>query len=60
VIGEDPLNVDKLYTKMIASCHAAASMRDVRVHELARYIDWWQDLVIHDGPGARRDLVGLS
>ena len=34
----------------IASCHAAASMRDFRVHELARYIDWWQDLVIHDGP----------
>ena len=24
----------------IASCHAAASMRDFRVHELARYIDW--------------------
>src|SRR5688572_12850523 len=34
----------------IASCHAAASMRTFRVHELARYIDWWQDLVIHDGP----------
>jgi L-alanine-DL-glutamate epimerase-like enolase superfamily enzyme len=34
----------------IGSCHAAASMRDFRVHELARYIDWWQDLVIHDGP----------
>ena len=34
----------------IASCHAAASMRDFRVHELARYIDWWQDLVIRDGP----------
>ena len=34
----------------IASCHAAASMRDFRVHELARYIDWWQDLVVHDGP----------
>ena len=34
----------------IASCHAAASMRDFRVHELARYVDWWQDLVIHDGP----------
>jgi gluconate/galactonate dehydratase len=34
----------------IASCHAAASMRDFRVHELARYIDWWQDLVIHEGP----------
>lgn len=34
----------------IASCHAAASMRDFRVHELAKYIPWWQDLVIHDGP----------
>ena len=34
----------------IASCHAAASMRDFRVHELAKYIDWWQDLVIHEGP----------
>jgi gluconate/galactonate dehydratase len=34
----------------IASCHAAASMRDFRVHELARYIDWWQDLVVRDGP----------
>jgi L-alanine-DL-glutamate epimerase-like enolase superfamily enzyme len=34
----------------IASCHAAASMRTFRVHELAKYIDWWQDLVIHDGP----------
>jgi len=34
----------------IASCHAASAMRDFRVHELARYIDWWQDLVIHDGP----------
>jgi len=34
----------------MASCHAAASMRDFRVHELAKYIDWWQDLVIIDGP----------
>ncbi|MBY0504215.1 MAG: mandelate racemase/muconate lactonizing enzyme family protein [Bryobacteraceae bacterium] len=34
----------------IASCHAAASMRDFRIHELAKYIPWWQDLVIHDGP----------
>lgn len=34
----------------IASCHAAASMRDFRVHELARYIDWWQDLVVHESP----------
>ena len=28
----------------------AASMRNFRIHELAKYIDWWQDLVIHDGP----------
>ena len=34
----------------IASCHAAASMRDFRIHELARYVDWWQDLVIREGP----------
>jgi L-alanine-DL-glutamate epimerase-like enolase superfamily enzyme len=34
----------------VASCHAAASMRDFRIHELARYVDWWQDLVIRDGP----------
>ncbi|MEZ5355453.1 MAG: mandelate racemase/muconate lactonizing enzyme family protein [Bryobacteraceae bacterium] len=34
----------------IGSAHAAASMRDFRIHELAKYIDWWQDLVIHDGP----------
>ena len=34
----------------IASCHAASSMRDFRIHELAKYIDWWQDLVVHDGP----------
>lgn len=34
----------------IASAHAAASMRDFRIHELAKYVDWWQDLVMHDGP----------
>lgn len=34
----------------IASAHAAASMRAFRIHELAKYIDWWQDLVIHEGP----------
>lgn len=34
----------------IASAHAAASMRDFRIHELAKYIDWWQDLVVHNGP----------
>jgi L-alanine-DL-glutamate epimerase-like enolase superfamily enzyme len=34
----------------IASCHAASAMRDFRIHELARYVDWWQDLVVQDGP----------
>ncbi len=34
----------------IASCHAAASMRNFRIHELAKYIDWWQDLVISEAP----------
>jgi len=34
----------------IASAHAAASMRNFRVHELAKYIDYWQDIVVHDGP----------
>jgi L-alanine-DL-glutamate epimerase-like enolase superfamily enzyme len=34
----------------IASAHAASSMRSFRIHELAKYIDWWQDLVIHEGP----------
>lgn len=34
----------------IASAHAAASMRNFRIHELAKYIDWWPDLVVHEGP----------
>ena len=34
----------------VASVHAAASMRTFRVHELAKYIDWWQDLVITEKP----------
>jgi L-alanine-DL-glutamate epimerase-like enolase superfamily enzyme len=34
----------------IASCHAAASMREFRVHELANWIDWWPTLVIREGP----------
>src|ERR1035441_3211024 len=34
----------------IASAHAAASMRNFRIHELANYVDWWPDLVIHEGP----------
>jgi L-alanine-DL-glutamate epimerase-like enolase superfamily enzyme len=41
-------------------------MRDFRVHELAKYIDWWQDLVIIDGPIIKdgyltiRDKPGLG
>lgn len=34
----------------IASAHAAASMRNFRIHELAKYIDWWPDVVIKEGP----------
>lgn len=34
----------------IASAHAASAMRNFRVHELANWIDWWPELVIHEGP----------
>ncbi len=34
----------------IASCHAASAMRDFRIHELAKWVDWWPDLVVHEGP----------
>jgi L-alanine-DL-glutamate epimerase-like enolase superfamily enzyme len=34
----------------IASAHAAAAMRDFRVHELANWVDWWPDLVVREGP----------
>ncbi len=34
----------------IASVHAAAAMREFRVHELAKWVPWWPDLVIHEGP----------
>ena len=34
----------------IASCHAAAAMRTFRIHELAKYIDHWPDIVVHEGP----------
>lgn len=34
----------------IASAHAAASMREFRIHELANWIDWWPNLVIREGP----------
>jgi L-alanine-DL-glutamate epimerase-like enolase superfamily enzyme len=34
----------------IASCHAAAAMREFRVHELAKWVDWWPDMVVHEGP----------
>jgi L-alanine-DL-glutamate epimerase-like enolase superfamily enzyme len=34
----------------IASAHAASAMRNFRIHELANWIEWWPDLVIHEGP----------
>ena len=34
----------------IASAHAASSMRNFRIHELAKWIDWWPDLVVRQGP----------
>jgi L-alanine-DL-glutamate epimerase-like enolase superfamily enzyme len=34
----------------IASCHAASAMREFRIHALAKWIDWWPDLVIREGP----------
>jgi L-alanine-DL-glutamate epimerase-like enolase superfamily enzyme len=34
----------------IASAHAASAMRNFRVHELANWVDWWPELVIHEGP----------
>jgi L-alanine-DL-glutamate epimerase-like enolase superfamily enzyme len=34
----------------IASAHAASSMRNFRIHELANWIDWWPELVVHEGP----------
>jgi L-alanine-DL-glutamate epimerase-like enolase superfamily enzyme len=33
----------------IASCHAAAAMREFRIHELANWVDWWPDLVVREG-----------
>ena len=34
----------------IASAHAASAMRNFRIHELAKYVEWWPDLVVHEGP----------
>jgi L-alanine-DL-glutamate epimerase-like enolase superfamily enzyme len=34
----------------IASAHAAAAMREFRIHELAKWVDWWPDLVVREGP----------
>jgi L-alanine-DL-glutamate epimerase-like enolase superfamily enzyme len=34
----------------IASAHAASAMRNFRIHELAKWVDWWPDLVVHEGP----------
>ena len=32
-----------------ASCHAAASVRNFRIHELANWVDWWPTLVTREG-----------
>ena len=37
----------------IASANAAASMRGVRIHKLAKSIDWWPTLVVHEGAYGR-------
>jgi L-alanine-DL-glutamate epimerase-like enolase superfamily enzyme len=34
----------------VASCHAAAAMRNFRIHELANWVPWWPDLVVREGP----------
>jgi L-alanine-DL-glutamate epimerase-like enolase superfamily enzyme len=34
----------------IASCHASAAMRNFRIHELAKWVPWWPDLVVKEGP----------
>ncbi|HVV26513.1 MAG TPA: mandelate racemase/muconate lactonizing enzyme family protein [Rhizomicrobium sp.] len=33
-----------------ASAHAASSMRNFRIHELANWVDWWPTLVTREGP----------
>jgi L-alanine-DL-glutamate epimerase-like enolase superfamily enzyme len=33
-----------------ASCHAAAAMRNFRVHEFCERVDWWEDVVVRDTP----------
>jgi L-alanine-DL-glutamate epimerase-like enolase superfamily enzyme len=33
-----------------ASAHAASSVRNFRVHELANWVDWWPTLVTRPGP----------
>jgi L-alanine-DL-glutamate epimerase-like enolase superfamily enzyme len=34
----------------VASCHAAATMREFRVHEMCERVDWWPDVVVREGP----------
>jgi L-alanine-DL-glutamate epimerase-like enolase superfamily enzyme len=34
----------------IASCHACAAIREFRIHELANWVPWWPDMVVHEGP----------
>ncbi|HEX3754259.1 MAG TPA: enolase C-terminal domain-like protein [Rhizomicrobium sp.] len=33
-----------------ASAHAASSVRNFRIHELANWVDWWPTLVTRPGP----------
>jgi L-alanine-DL-glutamate epimerase-like enolase superfamily enzyme len=44
----------------IASAHACASMRSFRIHELAKWIDWWPDMVVHEGPIFKDGYLALQ
>jgi L-alanine-DL-glutamate epimerase-like enolase superfamily enzyme len=41
----------------IASVHAESAMRNFRIHELAKWIDWWPTLVVHEGPSGRMAIT---
>jgi L-alanine-DL-glutamate epimerase-like enolase superfamily enzyme len=45
----------------IASAHACSAMRSFRIHELARLdINWWEDLVVHEGPLIRNGYLEIQ
>src|ERR1041385_4160085 len=45
----------------IASAHACSAMRSFRIHELARLdIDWWEKLVVHEGPIIRNGYLEIQ